>query len=384
MESVTNFNSVVTEWLSRLASGQRAALTLGAQRFTSLIAHSSELEASRADAGGVVPALLRITSGLHRGASLELTHAQYLVGSADECDIVLRDTQVAARHCTLSREWAGITVRDLRSGVEQLATARKVSYNGGAIEAEYDIGGVQFTVRHPPTEKQQRTHKRQASWLFVLVVIAGAIAAVTLTASSGARRWRLQAAVQRLEALNRNLAEQGLGSVHLGRDTHGEVQVNGTVTDTAHRRHLEEWLAAQHLDDAHLNVVATSELVDEARRALADDEVSVRPVDGRLVVEGKTSRTQLQNRIRALAEDLRGTVAVEDHVVYVADDDNPPGPFPVRVQGVMIGKPSYFMTDSGVRYFVGGVLPDGAEVLSIDPEAIQFRRAGAVVAYKLQ
>jgi hypothetical protein len=37
-----------------------------------------------------------------------------------------------------------------------------------------------------------------------------------------------------------------------------------------------------------------------------------------------------------------------------------------------------------VRYFVGGVLPDGAEVLSIDPEAIQFRRAGAVVAYKLQ
>ena len=336
MESVTRFNSLVTEWLSRLASGQRTALTLGAQRFASLIAHSSELEAARADAAGVVPALLRIASGLHRGACLELTHAQYLLGSADECDIVLRDTQVAARHCTLSREWAGITVRDLRSGVEQLATARKVSYHGGAIEAEYDIGGVQFTVRHPPTEKQQRTHERQASWLFVLVVVAGVIAVGTLTASSGARGRPLQAA------------------------------------------------AAQHLDDAHLNVVATSELVDEARRALADDEVNVRPVDGRLVVEGKTSRTQLQNRIRALAEDLRGTIAVEDHVVYVADDDHPPGPFPVRVQGVMIGKPSYFITDSGVRYFVGGVLPDGAEVLSIDPEAIQFRRAGAVVAYKLQ
>jgi type III secretion protein D len=384
MESATNFNSFVTEWLARLARGQRAALTLGARRFTSLMAQSSELEVARADAQGVIPALLRITSGLHRGASMELTHAEYLVGSADECDIVLRGPQVAARHCILSREWSGIVVRDLRAGAAQPTTAGKVSYEGGAIEAEYDIGGLHFTVRHPPTQKQERAHKRQASWFLGLAVAAGVIAVVTLTASSGAQRWRLQAAVQQVDTLNRTLAQQGFGSVHLGRDTQGDLQVSGIVTDTAHRRHLEEWLAAQHLDDAHLNVVVTSELVDEARRALGADELSVRPAEGRLLVEGKTSRTQLQGRIRSLAADLRGTVMVEDHVVYIADADNTPGPLPVRVQGVMIGAPSYFMTDSGVRYFVGGVLPDGAEVLSIDQQAIQFRRAGAVVTYKLQ
>jgi Inner membrane component of T3SS, cytoplasmic domain len=339
MESTTSFNSCVTEWLSRLASGRREALSQGARRFTSLIAQAGELEIVRAGAPGLAPALLRITSGLHRGASMELTNPEYLVGSADECDIVLRGAQVVARHCTLSREWSGITVRDLRGGEAQLVTPRKVSYDGGAIEAEYDIGGVHFTVRHPPTERQRRTHKRESSLLLGLVVAAGVISVGALTASSAARKWRVQAAVQRLEVLNRA---------------------------------------------PHPKVVATPELVDEARRALADDQVTVRPADGRLLVEGKTSQTALRGRIRALADDLRGTIAVEDHVVYVLDDDNSPGPFPVRVQGVMVGKPSYFITDSGVRYFVGGVLPDGAEVVSIDSASIQFRRAGTVVAYKLQ
>jgi hypothetical protein len=384
MESVTNFNSFITEWLSRLGGGQRAALTQGARRFTSLIAQSGVMEVVRTEAPGAPPPVLCVISGLHRGASIELINAEYLVGSADECDIVLRGSQVATRHCTLSRDWSGITVRDLRSGVAQLTTAKQVSYGGRGIEAEYDIGGVHFTVRHPPTAKQQRTHKRQASWLFGLVVSAVVIAIVTLTASSGTRKWRLQAAVQQLEVLNRALAARGLSSVHIARDSHGDVLVSGTVADTAHRRQLEEWLAAQHVEDAHLNIVATSELVDEVRRALADDQVTIRPAVGRLLVEGKTSQTALQGRIRALAADLRGTIAVEDHVVYVADDDNPPGPLPVKVQGVMIGNPSYFMTDSGVRYFVGGVLPDGAEVLSIDTSTIQFRRAGMVVAYKLQ
>lgn len=385
MESVTNFNSAVTEWLSRLARGHRAALTRGARRFSSLIGEPGELESAAGAAQGSVPALLRITSGLHRGASMALTNREYLVGSADECDIVLRDAQVAARHCALSREWSGITVRDLRSGVAQPTAAKQVTYDGGAIEAEYAIGGVHFTLRHPPPEpKQPRSHRHQASWLFGLVAVVGLVAVLALTASGGARQWSLQTGAQRLDALNRALAEQGLGSVHLGRGVQGEVQVNGTVTDTAHRRRLDEWLAAQHLNDAHLNVVTTSDLVEEARRALAAGAVSVRLSDRRLVVEGKTSETALKSRIRAFAEDLRGTVAVEDHVVYVADDDNSPGPLPVRVQGVMIGAPSYFMTDSGVRYFVGGVLPDGAEVLSIDAEAIQFRRAGSVVAYKLQ
>jgi type III secretion system YscD/HrpQ family protein len=376
VESVATFNSTVTDWLSRFATGRRAALLREARRFASLVAPGA-LQ---------VTATLHIMSGLHRGASMELTAKEYRIGSADDCDIVLRDPQVAARHCRLTREWSGITVRDLRSAVAQPLAPRKVTYDGGAIEAQYDVGGVQFTLRHPqPAQADQHSYKHPASWPLLLIGIGGVVVALTFTAISGTVKQTPGAAAQRIEALDRALAGQGLGSIHLGRGAHGELEVHGSVADAAHRRRLDEWLAANHLDNAHVSVVATADLVEEARRALADDAVRVEVREGRLLVEGRTSRTVLKNRIHALAEDLRGTVAVEDRVAYVAADDlNSPGPLPVRVQGVMIGNPSYFLTDSGVRYFVGGVLPDGAEVLSIDASAIQFNRGGHIVAYKLQ
>ena len=386
MESVASFNSIVTDWLSRLATVQRGALLQRARRFASLVSPASDLEVAREAALGHLTTTLRITSGLHHGASMELTAAEYVIGCADDCDIVLRGAEVAARHCRLTREWSGMVVFDLRPAVAQSVTARRVSYDGGAIELEYDVGGVQFTLRHPPSARaEQHSNKQPAAWPLLLIGIGGVVVALTLTAISGAVKQTQGAAAQRMEALDRALAGQGLGSIHLGRGAHGDLEVHGSVADAAHRRRLDEWLAANHLDNAHVSVVATSDLVEEARRALADDAVRVELRDGQLLVEGRTSRTVLKNRIHALAEDLRGTVAVEDRVAYVAADDlNSPGPLPVRVQGVMIGNPSYFITDSGVRYFVGGVLPDGAEVLSIDASAIQFRRAGLVIAYKLQ
>ena len=47
--------------------------------------------------------LLRIVSGLHAGASRELAEREMiLVGSGDDCDIVLADAGVATRHALIS------------------------------------------------------------------------------------------------------------------------------------------------------------------------------------------------------------------------------------------------------------------------------------------
>lgn len=337
MESVRSFNSIVTDWLSRLASGHGGALVQGAQRFASLLAPSSELEVARELAHGHRATTLRMTSGLHHGASMELIAGEYVIGSGDACDIVLRGAEVAARHCRVTRGWSGMTVGDLRPGGAQSVAARRIRYDAGAIEVEYDVGGVQFMLRHsPPAQAEPHSHKHPASWRMLIIVIASVVVGLTFIAARGT------------------------------------VKQNPGAADN-------------HRDNAHVSAVSPSDLVEEAQRALADEALRVELRNGRLLVEGRTSRTILKNRIHALAEDLRGTVAVEDRVEYVAADDlNSPGPLPVRIQGVMIGKPSYFLTDSGVRYFVGGVLPDGAEVLSIDAGAIQFRRGGRVIAYKLQ
>lgn len=47
---------------------------------------------------------LRVLSGLHLGAALPLFGDQWLIGQADEADLMLSDARVAARACELRRE----------------------------------------------------------------------------------------------------------------------------------------------------------------------------------------------------------------------------------------------------------------------------------------
>ena len=45
---------------------------------------------------------LRIVGGMHEGARLNLAPGDYVIGSAEDCDIVLRDASVAPRHVRLT------------------------------------------------------------------------------------------------------------------------------------------------------------------------------------------------------------------------------------------------------------------------------------------
>jgi hypothetical protein len=49
----------------------------------------------------------------------------------------------------------------------------------------------------------------------------------------------------------------------------------------------------------------------------------------------------------------------------------------------MLGDAPYFQTDAGSTYFVGSVLPDGAEVIAIAPLEILFRLGDRDIAYRL-
>lgn len=50
---------------------------------------------------------LRISSGLHRGATLPLGEDSYLVGASDDADVVLVDDSIKPRHAVLSRTESG-------------------------------------------------------------------------------------------------------------------------------------------------------------------------------------------------------------------------------------------------------------------------------------
>ena len=107
---------------------------------------------------------------------------------------------------------------------------------------------------------------------------------------------------------------------------------------------------------------------------------------GHLRIAGTTQQLNVKNRIRSLGDDLRGVVAIDDRVAYVAARarEEPRSPFPFSLQGISIGNPSYFLTDRGARYYVGGVLPDGAEVMAIESDRIRLRREGRDLVYDLE
>ena len=62
-------------------------------------------------------AVLRIFSGLHRGAEIELAAGTYVLGTDDSCDIILCDSTLAARHAafhvTLAESGAELSVEGL-------------------------------------------------------------------------------------------------------------------------------------------------------------------------------------------------------------------------------------------------------------------------------
>lgn len=386
------YTTTINDWLSNWGSGRKAALRRGAKHFATLVSPVSAMENSESVEVTAQPVVkLLITSGLHNGASMNLTADEYRIGSSSDCDIVLRDAGVAASHCLLARKWYGFAMQDLRTGKPRPVAPQSVGYDNGEIDATFDIGGLLLTLRQAPPAPQRPVSaaqglQRSPSWMVTAVIVVGLVVVAVgfAVANRAAKQARLPNPAQ-IVAGNRALAAQGFGAVHLRRGARGELQIIGLVADSEDRHKLAEWLKHSNVGDARVTVQLASELIEQVQRALGTGNLQVSLHDGRLQIEGTTPQLAVKGRIRALAEDLRDTVTVEDRVTYVDSREHAPmGPLPIRVRGVMIGEASYFLTDQGARYFVGGVLPDGAEVLSIDAAKIQFRIAGKIVAYNLE
>jgi hypothetical protein len=131
-------------------------------------------------------------------------------------------------------------------------------------------------------------------------------------------------------------------------------------------------------------VQSVTDVIEQVRQTLGVPGLQVALSGNRLRVDGTTGQMTVKSRLRALSTELANIIPIEDHVAYV-DNREPasPGALPVKLRGVMIGNPSYFLTDTGARYFVGGVLPDGAEVMAIEPTQIRFRAGDRQYVYNL-
>jgi len=342
-------------------------------------------------AGGEYVDTLRVTSGLHRGASMELTADEYLIGSDAGCDIVLRDSGVAPRQWRLVREAGGISLRDIRTPTPRFVSPENVRREGPLVERAYDLGGVAVSLFRRVREKQptpaaeQIATSRSPTWIFSSALFAGLVLTAIALATAQQIAVRMNPGIEkRIVDGSQALLAQGFNAVRFIEHARGGLQLTGLVADRKEETRLREWLARTEYRDARLSVQPVATLIDQVRQTLATDAVKVSFDGRRLRVDGMTGQLSTKQRIRLLADELHGIVDIDDRVAYVEGvKPNGETPLPVRISDVMIGNPSYFRTDTGVRYFAGGVLPDGAEVVAIEPTRILFRIAGNEVVYHL-
>jgi hypothetical protein len=68
---------------------------------------------------GPPPSVLRVVEGLHQGARVSLQHSGLaIIGSADDCDLILVDSGVAARHAAITLREHDVTLRAIDGKLE--------------------------------------------------------------------------------------------------------------------------------------------------------------------------------------------------------------------------------------------------------------------------
>jgi len=379
------------EFLSGFATrGARAdmqgeRMRAAAERFAGLISSPAVLGAA---ARAQSRATLFVQSGLHHRASIELTADEYLLGSGDDCDIILRDACIAPQHCRLTRARSGFSLRDARATASQPIRLQGTRRTAETLESAYDIGGVVVAVLEQVSASSTagRVERPRTLRLFSCALLVGLL--LTAIAFLAARRLvepQLPDVAGRIARGAAALAAQGFPAVRFRSGPRGELEIGGLVADAPEQERLRGWLARTEYRDAHFKVQSAAGLIDQVRHALAAADLQIGFDNGRLRIEGTTRALPIKRRIRMIADELQGVVEIDDRVAYVDMRERPPkpGPLPVRIRDVMIGNPSYFRTDTGAQYYEGAVLPDGAVVLAIEASQIHFRLGDKVVVYNL-
>jgi Inner membrane component of T3SS, cytoplasmic domain/BON domain len=337
-------------------------------------------------------ARLLVRDGLHSGAWMSLRGQQLRVGSADDGDIVLTDPgmpPLAAQFVCSDDGWQleappGDTQH--ADGTSAAPVAGE-SLNGRWRRRRWALHGVTLVVIDAASiipEAAAAGRRRHIGFKIALgagaaLLSVGAVVAIAQISKPSSHALVAQA-LPALQALK-------LPDVRLRRADDGTLELAGQVNDPAEFAKLRDWLAGSPVDDAHLRVQVGTALADQVRQALggaAETKVTYTG-GGHVRVEGSTRSADLKRQVQTLVAEMRGSVAIDDQLALIDGKDGAPAqrPLPIRIVNVMLGDAPYFQTDAGSTYFVGSVLPDGAEVIAIAPLEILFRLGDRDIAYRL-
>jgi hypothetical protein len=362
-----------TQTLGGLAAAQQRAQ----ERFSGL------LQSPRLGTAAALPKLrscaVGISAGLHRGAALRLRKTAR-VGSAEDNDIVLRDAGVLPHHAELRRVDGVWSVFALNGGPALPASESAV--HGRFIRRRHAIGSAELVLTQTlPPESAPRRLRRSlrrgfAPALLALSALLGTAVVVQLVRPASAS----------VSIIDRNLAAEGWPDVNLVASQETPLVATGYVNDAGSLAQLRRWLDQNDMAHVSIQVRVGLELAASVRDALADPALSVAYRGADVVrVQGTSDDMAVRDRLRLLTSDLAGVARIDDRVAFYEVPNTAPQQhtLPVRIVSVAPGENPSFAGENNARYFVGAVLPDGAEVTAIGSDAIEFSVGQRSVTYPL-
>lgn len=352
---------------------------------------------------------LKVLSGLHQQAEIDLKPGEYQVGSGDKNDIRLLDTDISPAHFLIKIEDATIS----------LVLHQPVCVNDQLIQAgathtvEQDscllIGTVKLSLLIPvkyksqvkEEKKEQLTRKseqvaaiiskashqgknfgsrlsRMAYFFFGAVLVSAFGAMATNPTSS--KSTVTAKSVELLSQQTLDLNEKEL-SLKIQGD---QLILSGYISTKKQEESVRQIIAESKIQNVKSNYHVVQEIQQRITEYLSEPQIKVEYAgNGLFILSGTSASPNYRSVAYRLENDLTGVARIEHRVTIAIPKTIKHTPLELAITSVRMTPTPHFQTADGSRYFVGGRTPEGREVIEINQKKIIFSKDGRLSVYHL-
>lgn len=301
---------------------------------------------------------LRVTGGLHAGASLDLDQPVYTIGSSTESDVVLRDPGIEPVHARLRRN-AGRMELEAVGGDIRLANGDIVPKGHGRrcrLPLEISVGAARVLLTGPRQPAASRGIPGQPAWIAGgLVVIALFIVGTSLSLAGPEGSGQ---GVGLDEKLTRLAFADGIQKYAVTDAQGGFAAPQGPASASEAARRLAVQLAEAGIGG-----------------------LDVEETGGRLVVSGNISGQQVEawTAVQSWFDQTHGGHVPLVSQVAAGGAEKAPR---IPLQAIWYGQRPYIITADGARYYEGAFVSDGWTIRQIGEKELLLTKGGSTVALK--
>ena len=388
--------------------------------------------------------MLKILSGSHLGAEIQLTIGSYTIGSAPRCDIVLSD-------CNLQDQHLQLIVDEQTARLNLLVETSDLHLNGTKTSVD-DIEQVHLSIdtitvlsigllhialgaadgdwqhlRIPalttldnpsdanthsnrlacdnmlpdsPLDKNVSKTKKNASHRPVLMSgrsIAGLLSLILGSASIASLFLMSEkpiAAIKPLDLTNTIATLDHLldtSQLQITSDDQGLKRINGYVQTQQDKKRLIKHIR-QQFPGTQIRVYATDDIINGTMlilktQGLKNIQVSVTDKTGVFRLHGDTDNIDLWDQsLKVIKRDIAGVESWKNDVKAMGNhriNSHSDNESLITIKSISVGDIAFVTTEDEKKYFVGSVLTSGYTLSKITADGVYLKRDNHQIHYKL-